>query len=253
MKKTAAAPAVDFAAPQWRFEERVQRTMERHGVSREDAEEVIREVIFAKELPRAKTAALVGRTVEVRALRPGQRFKCVVPDDRGGVSQVLTGALLYASDCRARVELDKAPVTRQFTNKRTGEQVEITGGQFKRTDWGPETLVEVLEGMKDFSLQMPKERIQKSLQLKLKEDTTMAKEKKVKKSKANGAAKRGRAGKYAAEAKIAVLVAENPKRGASAKRFELYDKHKTVGEFLAAKGTTTDLHYDVAKKYISIG
>lgn len=66
--------------------------------------------------------------------------------------------------------------------------------------------------------------------------------------------KRGRAGKFADDAKIVVLTKDNPKReGTKAhENFALYSKNKTVGAFLAAGGSRADLAWDVAAGFIEI-
>ena len=67
--------------------------------------------------------------------------------------------------------------------------------------------------------------------------------------------KRGRKSAFSPEAKIKVLVKENPKRKGSAsfKRFELYGKCKTVAEYFKAGGTSGDLHWDKDHELIAIG
>jgi hypothetical protein len=71
----------------------------------------------------------------------------------------------------------------------------------------------------------------------------------------DSAGRRGRPSGYKPEAKITVLAKENPKREGSAsyKEFELYRKHKTVGAFLAAGGTSASLRWDSEHKFIKIG
>lgn len=70
-----------------------------------------------------------------------------------------------------------------------------------------------------------------------------------------GAAKRGRAGAYALDAAIKVLVKDNPKReGTRAhKMYPKYATSKTVGDYLKAGGQWSDLRWDAEKKFISIG
>ena len=51
---------------------------------------------------------------------------------------------------------------------------------------------------------------------------------------------------------ITLLVAENPKRGASAQRYALYRTGMTVGEYLAAGGRSKDINWDVAREYITV-
>lgn len=67
--------------------------------------------------------------------------------------------------------------------------------------------------------------------------------------------RRGRAPAWPLDAKITVLAEGNPKReGTKAHAaFALYAKAKTVGDYLAAGGTTVDLHWDEDKKLIKIG
>lgn len=64
--------------------------------------------------------------------------------------------------------------------------------------------------------------------------------------------RRGRPGAYAVDAKIKVLVKENPKRGASAERFDMYKTCKTVGDYLQAGGSTADIRWDISKGYIEV-
>lgn len=61
-------------------------------------------------------------------------------------------------------------------------------------------------------------------------------------------------GRYAPTDKITVLVEENPKREGTAAhaRFALYTKHKTVASFIAAGGTTADVHHDTTHNFIKI-
>lgn len=66
--------------------------------------------------------------------------------------------------------------------------------------------------------------------------------------------RRGRTSSISDDAKITLLVKENPKREGTNgyKAFQLYNKHKTVGSFLAAGGSRADLRYDEAKEFIKI-
>ena len=66
---------------------------------------------------------------------------------------------------------------------------------------------------------------------------------------------RGRTAANADDDVIKLLAKENPKRAGSAsfKRFALYSKVKTVGAFLKAGGSRSDLRYDSEHKFISIG
>lgn len=60
---------------------------------------------------------------------------------------------------------------------------------------------------------------------------------------------------YPADAKLKVLVEENPKKAGSksAERFEHYFGSKTVGEFLEKGGTYQDLMYDLARNRVEVG
>lgn len=62
------------------------------------------------------------------------------------------------------------------------------------------------------------------------------------------------AGKRAAfrARKITVIVPENPKRGKSAQRFDKYKSGMTVQDYLDAGGTTADVRYDEAHKFIEL-
>lgn len=53
---------------------------------------------------------------------------------------------------------------------------------------------------------------------------------------------------------INVLVDDNPKRGGTLAyaRFALYEDGMTVGEYTAAGGRSSDVHYDAAYEYISL-
>lgn len=77
----------------------------------------------------------------------------------------------------------------------------------------------------------------------------------VKPAKAKSGETRGRKGAFPLDAKIKVLVDENPKRkgSASAKRFSKYADGKTVAELLKAGVGWNDLRWDSVHKHISIG
>lgn len=57
---------------------------------------------------------------------------------------------------------------------------------------------------------------------------------------------------YPKDAKVTVLVKENPKRGASRDRFEGYTGSATVGEALAKGVTYADIAWDVGHGLISV-
>ena len=58
---------------------------------------------------------------------------------------------------------------------------------------------------------------------------------------------------YPRDAAVTVLVAANPKRGASRARFEGYTGSKTVGEALDKGVTYADLAWDVGHGLIKVG
>lgn len=64
----------------------------------------------------------------------------------------------------------------------------------------------------------------------------------------------GRKSAFAEDSKIIVLAKENPKREGSVahKKFKLYAKSKTVGDFIKAGGTTNDLHWDAEHGFIKV-
>lgn len=64
--------------------------------------------------------------------------------------------------------------------------------------------------------------------------------------------KRGRKSSIPDTAKIKLLVEENPKRGESAKEFELYFNCKTVGEFISAGGRRASILWDMRKNHIAV-
>lgn len=76
----------------------------------------------------------------------------------------------------------------------------------------------------------------------------------AKKEKGESTGRRGRAPAWPLETKIKVVAKENPKRAgsAAAKRFDLYKDNPTVGAFLAAGGTSGDLHWDSTHGHIEI-
>ena len=74
----------------------------------------------------------------------------------------------------------------------------------------------------------------------------------AKAKKEEAPAKRGREPKWTDNAKIKVLIKENPKRGASAERFEGYKGAKTVGQARANGVTNGDLAWDFERGYVAI-
>jgi len=76
----------------------------------------------------------------------------------------------------------------------------------------------------------------------------------AKKEKGESTGRRGRAPAWPLDTKIKVVAKENPKRAgsAAAKRFDLYKDNNTVGTFLAAGGTSGDLHWDSTHGHIEI-
>ena len=74
------------------------------------------------------------------------------------------------------------------------------------------------------------------------------------KKPAKNAAAKGRPSRLADNAVIKVLVAKNPKRPESAagKRFDLYKKGMTVGQFLAAGGWQADVRWDVKQGFVEL-
>lgn len=89
-----------------------------------------------------KPTVLLPSKKRINTLKEGTRFK----DELGN-----TGTLLYANQCRARVQMDSAPKVEEFDakkyNKKTGEEtrvhVKITK-QGKAENRPPDMMVEVL-------------------------------------------------------------------------------------------------------------
>lgn len=81
----------------------------------------------------------------------------------------------------------------------------------------------------------------------------MAKKKAPKAKKSTGGG-RGRAAKFDLEAKIKILVDENPKRkgSASAKRFEKYENGMKVADALAKGVTSADINWDTKHNFIAL-
>ena len=190
--KISNQPLTPAERKQFNVDERVDKMMKKHRMSREDAEEIVREVIETKERPAklktypvnrpdgktvrvtildnepreihdhpteneikwaaertAEQAELVplvkpGTVTRVDRLRPGQHFVCEMLPHFSH-----RGHLVYANPCRARVSLEREATTREFTNKRTGEQVSLTASSPKMADWAPETEVVALAQCED--------------------------------------------------------------------------------------------------------
>lgn len=75
-----------------------------------------------------------------------------------------------------------------------------------------------------------------------------------KKDKGQEGARRGRKGAFDESQKIKVLVKDNPKREGSASYdiFELLKKSKTVGDFFASGGASSNLHWNIERGYIEV-
>jgi outer membrane biosynthesis protein TonB len=73
-------------------------------------------------------------------------------------------------------------------------------------------------------------------------------------AKPEAAAKKpGRAPNHGDDAKIKVLVKDNPKRGSAAERFALYKNGMTVGEYIDAGGKRPDISWDSKQGWIQVG
>ena len=94
-----------------------------------------------------------------------------------------------------------------------------------------------------------KSKIKKSSGAKIKKAAATVKPK-AEKAEGN---RKGRASPFAGK-KIKLLVKDNPKRAGtdSHTRFGLYSTHKDVDAYLAAGGTTGDLHWDIGRNYIEV-
>jgi hypothetical protein len=222
----AQAPLTPQERKAHNVEERVGRLSKRHAMPRAEAEEIVKTVVREKEQSPEKAAlpplAPPGAAVRLDSLRPGQHFVCEMPPHFSH-----RGHLVYANQCRARVSLERVAETRQFTNKRTGERVELTSASPKMADWAPETEVVAqreCEDPKDLvvnnqtkAVAKPerKEYNQNSAAMARKEDSMAGKKVKV---GANGAAPAKGARKAAPEGvlgrrKVVLSVARMPKEG----------------------------------------
>lgn len=79
--------------------------------------------------------------------------------------------------------------------------------------------------------------------------------KKTKKTAAvetESAGRRGRLPTYGDDAKIKLLVKENPKKAGAAERFALYKNGMTLGEYFAAGGKRADINWDVKMQFIEV-
>ena len=150
----------------------------------------------------SKSPVPVGERVRLCELAPGQRFM-IEPEGWPGRRPYPAqyGYFIYATAGRARVEMDKAPETRTFVNKRTGAVVELTSSSPKQLDYTPDLVVKVLEGMRETPLLSSKVRVQREGELassNSEQEAVMANKKgktAAKKSstkKTNGEAGRGR-------------------------------------------------------------
>ena len=92
----------------------------------------------------------------------------------------------------------------------------------------------------------PKERIERAKKIAGKG------EKATKEPKEPRAKKEVGAPKAADTRAITLLVTENPKRGKSAERYELYRKAKTVADYVAAGGSKADIAWDASHNYIKV-
>lgn len=81
--------------------------------------------------------------VEIRSLRPGERFRLAITDANGRVRTVREGSLVFANDCRALVSVGATKVHKSFTD-RYGKVIEFEADRSDMLSWAPETLVERL-------------------------------------------------------------------------------------------------------------
>ena len=83
---------------------------------------------------------------------------------------------------------------------------------------------------------------------------TGVKDSKKAKPKANSGGKKGTKSNLDPNARIKLLVEDNPKRAGSAShdRFALYKDGMTIGEFLEQGGTTGDVYWDRGRGFIDV-
>lgn len=86
------------------------------------------------------TAPPTQRTVtrQLRYLKPEQAFTVELEPGR-----VASGRLIYVTPCRAYVELDGKPQTREFVSSKTDKVVSFTDSSKKRVSWPLELEVEI--------------------------------------------------------------------------------------------------------------
>lgn len=191
-KAVAELPKVNFDDPKYRYKERVRQLLN-DGLTQEQAEECVRNVILTKEqaLP-----APVGREVEASQLIKGQRFHCSVVDEKGQEQpSSFNGVVLYKTPSRVRVLTDVVDKKQKNFTRRSGEEVTITSSGRVERNIAPSTTVTVLEGMEDVSALLqsktPVQSVTDSSSISSEEnEDNMAKKKVAKKSaaKSNGAA-----------------------------------------------------------------
>jgi len=77
-------------------------------------------------------------TRQIRNLKPEQRFTVELEPGR-----TVSGRLIYVTPCRAYVELDGKPQTREFVSSKTDRVVSFTDSGHKRVSWPLELEVEI--------------------------------------------------------------------------------------------------------------
>ncbi len=244
-KRSVSAPELNFNAPQYRFEERVQYLIS-DGLTREKAEACVKELIL-KDQPKAATA---GKVVRVEQLIPGQRFRSPSEEEerehkKNGVPvNVITGVLLYKTPSRARVLLDPgAPTEHTFTNRK-GDQVTINSAGRKEQNLAPDCLVKVLPETENVALLLSKTELQSGTSSETKNSTSkenddMAKAKKNPVSKKAVTAKKAVNGEASARprfsAEAVVKRLKGPAEGAIKRHVDILTTLKENGDKMTLK------------------
>jgi hypothetical protein len=135
------------------FRERVAKLM-KDGHDLANAEDIATEVIAKERRTATKPPVPVGTVCPINQLRIGQRFKFheKPPADWKIGDQTYMGAVYFVNVARVQVEMEQKPKKREFFNNKTGIAVEFESVGHNRVNVAPETLVEVLDGVKDFAL-----------------------------------------------------------------------------------------------------
>lgn len=232
-KKTRLKPLTKEEREKYKVEERAEKISKRHNIPKEDAEEVVTEVVRTKEMPgddkkkapRSKAAAkraqkeedaLNAQHVALEEAAPKKKAEldaepAPVPKGvKGPLGALLNGQRFFVPGAVGdfilqgwalapgvfddKGELRRCPKVSQITQRRTATKKEVLLKPALMTGWFEETIVEVIE---DFAL------LTGQVTLNSDEEATMPNKKSAAKKAANGKAKgAGRGPKFGDDAVV---------------------------------------------------